>query len=101
MQFHPDKCSVLHVSRSRTPLITDYFLHGQKLESVRSAKYLGVTIQADGEFDKHITSIASNGSKTLGFIRRNLKINSKSLKETAYQTLARPKMEYASEVWDP
>ena len=101
MSFHPDKCSVLHVSRSRTPLITDYFLHGQKLESVKSAKYLGVIIQTDGEFGKHITNNASSGSKTLGFIRRNLKINSKTLKETAYQTLARPKIEYASAVWDP
>ena len=101
MSFHPDKCSVLHCSRSRTPIITEYFLHGHKLESVESAKYLGVTIQTNGEFDKHIASVVSKGNKTLGFIRRNLRINSKSLKETAYQMLARPQMEYASAVWDP
>ena len=37
----------------------------------------------------------------LGFIRRNLKINSKSIKAQAYTMLARPKLEYASPVWDP
>ena len=37
----------------------------------------------------------------LGFIRRNLRINSKSIKAQAYTMLARPKLEYASPVWDP
>ena len=37
----------------------------------------------------------------LGFIRRNFRINSKSAKERAYTMLARPKVEYASTVWDP
>ena len=61
----------------------------------------GVTLQSNGEFDKHIADVAKNGNKMLGFMRRNLKINSKSIKETAYKMLARPKMEYASTVWDP
>ena len=101
MTFHPDKCQVLHVDRSRTTRQTDYYLHGHKLKSVQSTKYLGVTLQTDGEFDLHISEVANNGNKMLGFIRRSLKINSKSTKELAYKMLVRPKMEYASTVWDP
>ena len=101
MAFHPDKCSVLHISRSQSKLETDYFLHGHKLESVHSAKYLGVTIQSDGEWQEHITNVINGGNKMLGFIRRNLRINSKSIKAHAYTMLARPKLEYASPVWDP
>ena len=39
--------------------------------------------------------------KTLGFLRRNVNINSTSVKESAYKTLVRPLVEYSSSVWDP
>ena len=101
MSFHPNKCSVLHVSRSKVKKHNEYFLHGHRLECVSSTRYLGVTLQDDGEFDKHIREVANSGSQMLGFVRRNLKINSKNVKEQAYKMLVRPKMEYASSVWDP
>jgi hypothetical protein len=41
----------------------------------------------------------SKANKTLGFLRRNLKIPSIRIKEQAYFTLARPLVEYASTVW--
>ena len=39
----------------------------------------------------------------LGFVRRNLRVNSKSAKEKAYKMLVRPKVEYryAASVWNP
>ena len=101
MSFHPDKCTVMHISRSRTKIETDYYLHGQKLEIVKSAKYLGVTLQDDGEWEDHITNIVNAGNKTLGFIRRNLRVNSISTKSLAYIMMVRPKLDNASPVWDP
>ena len=101
MCFHPDKCNVVHVSRSKKIIETDYYLHGHKLESVKSTKYLGVTLSNDGEFHEHLGNVANSGNKMLGFIRRNLKVNSKSVKEMAYKMLVRPKLEYAATVWDP
>ena len=35
------------------------------------------------------------------FIKRNLKVSSKSVKEKTYKSLIRPKLEYSSCVWDP
>ena len=44
----------------------------------------------------------SNSIKTLSFVRRNLKVDSSSIKKKhAYQALVRPKLEYCSSVWDP
>ena len=89
------------MSRARKKIISDYFLHGQKLEAVTETKYLGVTISDDGEWDTHITNTINSGNRLLGFLRRNLKVNSKAVKELAYKMLVRPKLEYAASVWDP
>ena len=40
-------------------------------------------------------------NQTLGFLKRNIKDHNKDLKSTAYTTLARPQLEYASTVWSP
>ena len=44
MEFNRSKCQVVHVSGSKMPIKRDYMLHGQILESVTCAKYLGVDI---------------------------------------------------------
>ena len=43
MEFHPQKCTVIHVTNKRTIIDTQYTLHGHKLEVVTNNKYLGVT----------------------------------------------------------
>ncbi|KAL8595170.1 hypothetical protein ACOMHN_013843 [Nucella lapillus] len=100
MQFNPAKCNTLPVTRSRRPLQPSYQLHGHILETVKAVKYLGVTIQGDLCWDDHVNNIVSKANKTLGFLRRNLKI-SRSVKEQAYKAFVRPILEYASSVWDP
>ena len=101
MEFHPQKCVVLNFTRKKKPLQCKYMLHGHTLESVKEAKYLGVTFQQDMSFNTHIDNITAKASRTLGFLRRNLQINSPRLKETAYKALVRPTLEYAPTIWDP
>ena len=101
MAFHALKCIVLTACRGKDPIIADYKLHGQTLERVRSTGYLGLTIQSDGQWTEHIEAIALKGNRLLGFLRRNLKIGSKAIKEQAYKMLLRPCLEYACTVWDP
>jgi hypothetical protein len=40
MQFHPEKCISLSVTKSQTPFQTSYILKGHTLELVTTAKYL-------------------------------------------------------------
>ena len=64
-----------------------YTLHKCILESVSSAKYLGVDIYSDLSWDTHIKRISKKANNTLGFLRRNIKIHSESLKSSAYKVL--------------
>ena len=77
--------------------------HGQVLESVTCAKYLGVDISSSLSWNSHIDRIACTANQTLGFVRRNTKTKMSKVRETAYtcNTLVRPQLEYASAVWGP
>ena len=44
MEFNLSKCQVVHITRSKRPIQTSYSMHGQVLDSVDSARYLGVDI---------------------------------------------------------
>ena len=81
--------------------MVDYILHGKVLKSVDHAKYLGVTFTSDFRWNKHVSNTTKKANQVLGVLRRNLKIQSKPLKATAYKSLVRPIFEYASTVWDP
>ena len=87
----------------KCPIQTRYILHDTVLESVPSAKYLGVTISDNISWTPppppHWFSLQAN--QTLGFLKRNIKVHNKDLKSTAYTTLVRPQLEYASTVWSP
>ena len=54
MEFHPDKCEVIHITHNKKVIQHQYSLHGHILKSVDSAKYLGVTISSDFKWNCHI-----------------------------------------------
>ena len=60
MEFNPSKCQVVHITRSRPPINTSYSMHGQVIDSVDSARYLGVDITSDLNFTQHINHTTSN-----------------------------------------
>ena len=101
MGFNPSKCQVEHVTGSKKPVKRDYIRHGQVLESLTSARYLGVDISSSFSWNPHVHRITENANRTLGFVRRNIKTKMSKVHETAYNTLVRPQLEYASAVWDP
>ena len=101
VEFNPSRCQVVRVTTSRRPVNTLYYLHGQVLEAVTSDRYLGVDISAGLSWNAHIDRITGNANRTLGFLKRNIKTKLPRLRETAYNTLVRPQLEYAAHVWDP
>jgi hypothetical protein len=53
------------------------------------------------KWNKHVNNITASVTQKLNFIKRNLRVNSKTVKEKADTSLVRPKLEYSSCVWDP
>ena len=101
MFFNVKKCNVIRITRSRSPITKFYTLGVQILEQVNQAKYLGVILSDELNWSPHINSVTTSANSTLGFIQRNLKQCPKDLKELAYLSLVRSKLEYAASVWDP
>ncbi|KAI8498092.1 hypothetical protein Bbelb_240360 [Branchiostoma belcheri] len=101
MEFHPDKCEVLSITRKRAPIVYDYSLHGHILKHVSFVKYLGVLISGDLRWDLHIDHVSSKANNTVNFLRRNINIANPQVKARAYKTLVRPILEYCQTVWDP
>ena len=76
-------------------------LHGLVLDIVYSPKYLEVDISSGLSWNSQIEGIPSKLNSTLGFIKRNKKIENVTVRETAYNTLVRPQLEYVAPIWNP
>ena len=101
MAFHPQKCSVMSITRSRSPVKYSYRLKGHVLDLQDSTKYLGVDIQSSLSWKTHIDRITKKSNSMLGFLRRNLRSCSEETKANAYFSMVRSNLEYCSSVWSP
>ena len=100
MDFNPEKCKILCISKKRCPPQMKYMLCGVELDQVDEISYLGITITSKMKWNHHASSVAGKATKMLGMVRRNLWNCPKQVKETAYKSIVRPKLEYASAAWD-
>lgn len=101
MEFNVNKCNVMHITRSRRPLIHPYYMHGENLEVVHDTKYLGLTIKDDLSWNLHINNMISSANQAQGMLKRNIKKAPQQTKINAVNTLIRPRVEYGVTIWDP
>ena len=88
-------------SGDRKPINVNYSLNGHVLETVACARYLWVDISSGLSWRSHIDRVTGSATKTLNFVRRNVKTKHPGEREMAYSTLVRPPLEYAAAVCDP
>ena len=62
MEFNHPKCQVVRMTTARKAINTVYTLHGQILEVVTSAKYLGLDISSGLSWNSHIDCITGNAN---------------------------------------
>jgi len=101
MDFHPQKCSVIRLTRSKTPMVHNYTLKGSTLAEETCTKYLGVFIQSDMKWNEHINKKVRKTNSMLGFLVRNLQKASEESKTNAYFAQVRSNLDYCSSVWNP
>ena len=101
MKFNVSKCHAMHITHKKKTFQSTYIMNGEPLQSVKSHIYLGVEINHNLSWTNHISNITSKSYQVLGLLRRNLYNCSTHVKEIAYKTLVRPKLEYCASVWDP
>ena len=56
MEFHPEKCNSMSITRARSPFEHRYTLKGHILEDVKEAKYLGLTLSSNLTWNTQETS---------------------------------------------
>lgn len=101
MTLNPSKCKLISFHRRHNPFSSHYTITKTPVDLTQSNKYLGIIIRHDLSWREHVASIISSANKTLGFLKRHLRHATKEVKLLAYNTLVRPRLEYASPIWSP
>ena len=101
MEFNVDKSAIMNFGTLRNISKFDYKMKNRSLQVVKHHPYLGMELSDNMKYNLHIDSITSKASRVLGFVKRNLRHCPKVVKERAYQSLVRPKLEYSSTTWNP
>lgn len=104
LPFNFDKCKIMTFTRPRNSTQHTYNIHNYSLLRVNKSCDLGIIIESDLSFNRHIQHIISKSCSLLGFITRNCKKISKTVIGTLkiiFMSLVRSKLEYNSAVWFP
>ena len=102
LQFHPDKCHVLTIGKfTNIKHAHPYTLNENQLEHVFTEKDLGILIDAELNFEEHISKQVNKANSILGIINRGFEDLSPKIFLTLYGTFVRPHLEYAQSVWSP
>ena len=78
-----------------------YFLKFHTLETVDEELDLGITVDNQLKFSKHVDIKINKANKLLGLIRHTFKYLNADTLITLYKSLVRPHIEYATPVWSP
>ena len=102
VNFNPKKTNLMNISLKKNVSYNNYpiYFNGVPLTEVRNHRHLGIEFSSDLKWTTHINNIIQSVAKMSDVIRKfKYRIDRKSL-ETMYFTFIRPKLEYASVIWD-
>jgi len=99
MPFNTGKCVVVHFGYSNKQF--DYYMDNQKLDVVKEAKDLGITITCTLKPATQCQQAYAKASRALGLIARTISYKSPEVLLKLYKTLVRPHAEYCVSAWSP
>ena len=105
LHFNADKCHVLHMG-ARNPMYQYYMRSHNSDERVKLAaseieKDLGVQVDNELKFARHINTQVNKANRIVGLIRRSFSHIDKDGMRQMYISMVRPHLEFANVVWSP
>ena len=104
LEFHDDKCKHMHIGTHTTGPHYYTMQNGNNkvvLETLVCERDLGVHVDYQLKFDKHIQKIVNKANAMVGLIRRTYKFLDHQNFVLLYKALVRSHMDYATAVWSP
>ena len=102
MKINTKKCKIMRITRKKSPLVRDYYINDQSLESVHIYKDLGLLTSSNLSWNSHIDSITAKAIKVLGLVKRTcMDFKDITTLRTLCCSLVRPLLEYSCETWNP
>ena len=99
MSFNVNKCKIMHLGYGNAK--HDYSLDGTVLSETTAEKDLGVLIDNELKFSKHIRSKVSQANRLIGLIKISFESIDEDMFKNLYNTLIRPQLEYCVQAWSP
>ena len=93
----------IHTQVHRAPKEDEgkYNLLGQEISKVKDVKDIGVVIDEELSFDKHICEKVNKANSIFAVLRRTFRNLNANIFLLLYKTLVRTHLDYASSVWAP
>ena len=85
MAFNPDKCELIRITNKRKIIPATYTIHGQQLQLVDTARYLGVDIHSKLSWNPHVDHITKKANSILAFLQRNPHKMPNNIKEKCFR----------------
>ena len=116
MSYNISKCHALHLGTHNkkhkytlpkmsdvktTPNAVSYTYTFHTLSTVKEEKDLGVIVDTDLKFRKHMAEKISKANTMIYLIKHTFKYLDAEMFKLLYKSLVRPHLEYASSVWSP
>ena len=101
LKFHPEKCKHVNIHRKPKEDQVKYKLLGQEISKIKGEKDIGVVIDEELYFDKHICEKVNKANSIFAALRRSFRNLNADIFLPLYKTLVRTHLDYACSVWAP
>ncbi len=99
LQIAFSKSFILHIGPKNPGFI--YYFENLEIPTIGKVKDLGVTVQSDLKFHEHYANIVQSASVMCNMIFKSFLSRKTDFLIRMYTTFARPRLEYATQVWSP
>ena len=101
--FNSEKFECLRYGYDKTLINDSYYSSNtqSKIECKPFVRDLGVTICADGGFEKHISNVATSANQKCAWILRTFRTRDRFPLLILWKSLVRPILDYCSQLWCP